>query len=615
MTLDWTLLLDADMTQADIWQLSGETDAEILRIEQENPPEIGRFALAQVSPDGSEFLQTNAYPARAESTRINLEYVGFGQKLIAIRYRYAQLEEEALPWRIKIYGSKSGYQPPINPSAIILTLDPRVAGAIPLEEKGIAEGVAELDAEGIVPLDQLPPWGELIGANLEATDALADQIASLPPPPTLENLGGEPAGAENRSKAYTDLKISEIPPAIAPTLAELGGEPAGAEQRARNYTDQKISEIPPPIAPTLAELGGEPAGAETRSKAYTDQQIDALPPPTTLAELGGEPSGAETRAKAYTDNLINQLITRLDKLEGDYPTTFTHFWGLGNPYNGTTQKGWTKSNSGNNDFARFAAVTSAAQNDTVEFKFPLKAGSYTLEISHLKRPGDGIISFYIDDALIGTLDAYNSTTTNINRYSLNFTLSTTGTHTFKAVVASKNASSTGYAFAASAALIYPALAVPAVNLVLINCGDQQSYTATDGRVWSADQYFSGGVRTDLESALGAFTVANTQNQRLYKFERALDNGTFTYSIPIGQPGTFTVKLLFAENYHSSAGQRVGSVSINGATYLSNYDIFVAAGGKNRAVVEAWNGIAMPSSTVTISVTNTLINGIELVRTA
>lgn len=309
------------------------------------------------------------------------------------------------------------------------------------------------------------------------------------------------------------------------------------------------------------------------------------------------------------------LQTKVTQLEADYPASHTHFWGSGNPYNGTTQKGWTKSNSSNNDFARFAAVTSSAINDTVEFKFPLKAGSYTLEITHLKRPGDGIVSFYINDSLIGTLDAYNSSTTNINRYTVNFTLNTTGTHTFKAVVANKNASSTGYAFAASAALIYPALAVPAVSLVLINCGDQSSYTATDGRVWSADQYFTGGVRTDLEAALGAFTVANTQNQRLYKFERALDNGTFTYSIPIGQPGTFTVKLLFAENYHSSAGQRVGSVAINGVTYLSNYDIFVAAGGKNRAVVEAWNGVVMSTSTVTITITNTLINGIELVRSA
>ena len=550
MTLDWTLLLDADMSQTDIWQLSGVTDAEILRIEQENPPEIGRFALAQVSPDGAEFLQTNAYPARAESTRINLEYVGFSQKLIAVRYRYAEISEGALPWRIKIYGSKSGYQPPINPSAIVLTLDPRIAGAIPLEEKGIAEGVAELDGSGIVPLDQLPPWGDLIGANLAATEALAIQIESL----------------------------------SAPTLAELGGEPVGAETRANAYTDLKISEIPPPTAPTLAELGGEPVGAETR-------------------------------AKTYADSLLPALIARLDKLESDYPVSLNHFWGTGNAYNGSTQKSWAKSNSSNNDFARFAAVASSAQNDTVDFKFPLKAGSYTLEITHLKRPGDGIASLYIDDSLIGTIDAYNSTTTNINRYTVTFTVSLTGLHTFKCIIASKNSSSSGFAFAVSAVLIYSSPVLPPVNLVLINCGDQSNYTANDGRIWSLDQYFSGGVRTDIEAALGqTVTIQNTQNPRLYKFERALDGGTFTYSIPIGQAGTFTVKLLFCENYHSSAGQRVGSIAINGVNYLTNFDIFAEA-GKHTALVKAWNNVVMPSSTVMIAITNTLINGIELVRSS
>lgn len=514
MTLDWTLLLDADMSQTDIWQISGVTDAEILRIEQENPPEIGRFALAQVSPDGAEFLQTNAYPARAESTRINLEYAGFSQKLIAVRYRYAQMAEGAPTWRIKVYGSKSGYRPPINPSAVLLTLDPRIAGAIPLEEKGIAEGVAELDESGIVPLDQLPPWGDLLGANLAATNALA-------------------------------IRIEQI----------------------------------------------------------------------SLAELGGEPAGAEQRAKTYTDNLINQLIARIDKLEADYPTSHTHFWGNGNAYNGTSQKSWNKSVASANDFCRNASLGSPALGDTVEFKFALKQGTYTLELTHLKRTTDGIVSIYIDDVLVTTLDAYNSSTTNTNRLLTTISIASTGTHTFKSVVTGKNSSSTGYGFAASAVLIYPGASVPAVNLVLINCGDQSSYTATDGRVWSADQYFSGGVRTDLEAALGTFTVANTQNQRLYKFERAIDSGTFIYSIPIGQPGIFTVKLLFAENYHNAAGLRVGSVSINGQVYLTNFDIFVEAGGKNRALVETWTGVVMSTSTVTIAITNTLINGIELVRTS
>lgn len=366
---------------------------------------------------------------------------------------------------------------------------------------------------------------------------------------------------------------------------------------------------------SLADLGGEPSGAETRAKTYTDLKISEIPPNPTLSELGGEPSGAETRAKAYADSLIPALIARLDKLEGDYPTSFFHNWGYANAYNGSTQKSFTKNTSTGYEYYRHALVEPAAQGDVVEISFPLKAGSYTFEILHDKSSSRGIASFYIDNNLIGSVDCYSSSASNVNRYSVNFSLSTTGSHTFKCVVDSKNASATNYRFAATAFYVNPAPYIPPVNLMLINAGDLSSYTATDGRIWSADQYYSGGVRTDLEAALGAFTVQGTQNQRLYKFERALDNGTFTYSIPIGQPGTFTVKLLFAENYHSSAGQRVGSVAINGSNYLSNFDIFAQAGGKNIALVKAWNNVVMPSSTVTIAVTNTLINGIELVRSS
>lgn len=308
------------------------------------------------------------------------------------------------------------------------------------------------------------------------------------------------------------------------------------------------------------------------------------------------------------------LLSRVSQLESDYPTFLNHFWGSGNAYNGTTQKTWNKSVSSANDFCRNASLSSPALGDTIEFKFPLKQGTYTLEFTHLKRTTDGIVSLYIDNNLIATLDAYNSSTTNTNRLIQTVSISFTGLHTFKSVITGKNTSSTGHGFSASALLLYPGASVPPVNLVLINCGDQSSYTATDGRVWEADNYFAGGVRTDLEAALGVFTVQNTQNQRLYKFERALDSGTFTYTIPVGQPGIFTVKLLFAENYHNSAGQRVGSVSINGQTYLSNFDIFAQAGGKNIALVQAWTGVAMSASTVTIAITNTLINGIELVRT-
>ena len=178
MILIWELLIDAEMTEAD-WQFSAPTSANLLKIEQINAPDIGRFALGQATVDEFEFLDIKAYPARQESTRITLDAVGMDSRRIAIRYRYAQFPEGVSNnWQIQVYGSSADFQPVINPSAVVITLDPRIAGAIPLEEKGIPLGVASLDESGVVPDSQLLGSGlaDLVAANLESVDALASEL-------------------------------------------------------------------------------------------------------------------------------------------------------------------------------------------------------------------------------------------------------------------------------------------------------------------------------------------------------------------------------------------------------------------------------------------------------
>ncbi|GAB4199584.1 MAG: hypothetical protein Fur006_50400 [Coleofasciculaceae cyanobacterium] len=182
-------------------------------------------------------------------------------------------------------------------------------GAIPLTQKGKPGGVASLGADGKVPAVQLPDsdLAELVQANLQAVDALADQLNSLPPPPTLISLGGEPIGAETRANAYTDTKIAEIPSPALPTPEEIGAEEAGAEARAKSYTDQRILLLPTPTPATLGAIAlsakGQPGGVPFLDN---DGKVPAgqLPSAPTLTSLGGEPSGAETRAKAYTDSKL-----------------------------------------------------------------------------------------------------------------------------------------------------------------------------------------------------------------------------------------------------------------------------------------------------------------------
>jgi len=56
------------------------------------------------------------------------------------------------------------------------------------------------------------------------------------------------------------------------------------------------------------------------------------------------------------------------------------------------------------------------------------------------------------------------------------------------------------------------------------------------------------------------------------------------------PGTYTVRLLFAEPEDLEMGQRVFSVKLMGETVLENLDVLEAAGGPRRALVKEFREI-------------------------
>ena len=80
-------------------------------------------------------------------------------------------------------------------------------------------------------------------------------------------------------------------------------------------------------------------------------------------------------------------------------------------------------------------------------------------------------------------------------------------------------------------------------------------------------------------------------------------GEFTYTIPGFAVGAAaTVTLYFAESFWTAAGQRTFNVAVNGATVLSVFDIFAAAGGANRAIARTFNTTANASGQVVIQFT-------------
>jgi hypothetical protein len=132
--------------------------------------------------------------------------------------------------------------------------------------------------------------------------------------------------------------------------------------------------------------------------------------------------------------------------------------------------------------------------------------------------------------------------------------------------------------------------------------------------FAADADVTGGRTFATADAIDTSQVANPPPQAVYQTVRF---GDFAYTIPGLTPGaSYTVRLHFAEVFWTAAGQRLFNVAINGSSALSNFDIFAAAGGKDRAVVREFTATADAQGRITIQYTSVqdfaLSSAIEIV---
>jgi len=154
---------------------------------------------------------------------------------------------------------------------------------------------------------------------------------------------------------------------------------------------------------------------------------------------------------------------------------------------------------------------------------------------------------------------------------------------------------------------------PATALVTaINAGGD-----TEGS-YVADTDSSGGSTYSSNASVDMSGVDNPAPQAVYQTVRY---GNFSYTIPNLTPNeTYTVRLHFNEVYwgtdgSDATGKRIFNVSVNGTTALTNFDIFDAAGGANKAIVEQLPATADSNGNITLQfssvVDNAMVNGIEL----
>lgn len=133
--------------------------------------------------------------------------------------------------------------------------------------------------------------------------------------------------------------------------------------------------------------------------------------------------------------------------------------------------------------------------------------------------------------------------------------------------------------------------------------------------FTADANFAGGIAASTSASIDRAGLTNPAPESVYQSERY---GNMTYMLPgLSAGAAYRVRLHFAETYWSGAGQRRFNVSINGATVLNNFDVFAAAGAKNRAIIREFDTIANGSGQIIIQfislVDSAKVSGVEILQ--
>ncbi len=148
----------------------------------------------------------------------------------------------------------------------------------------------------------------------------------------------------------------------------------------------------------------------------------------------------------------------------------------------------------------------------------------------------------------------------------------------------------------------------------LNCGS--GITAGS---FSPDNYYSSFAPASTTASIDIKGVPGAAPSLVYQTQNSAA-ATLTYTLPGFTPSTvYVVRLHFAEIVLNASGQRKMNVSINGATVLTNFDIFATAGAKNRAVIQAFNATADSAGKITIAFAaqtgSACVSGIEVVLPA
>lgn len=130
-------------------------------------------------------------------------------------------------------------------------------------------------------------------------------------------------------------------------------------------------------------------------------------------------------------------------------------------------------------------------------------------------------------------------------------------------------------------------------------------TVANGISYSQDRFYTGGAGNITSKAISGTTADSVFQSERY--------GTTTYDVPVTN-ANYSLKLQFAELYHTMAGARYFSVEVEGQTVFTDKDLFNDVGG-DAALEMVMPNVSVDDNALTIKLTaslhNAVINGFEI----
>jgi Malectin domain len=154
-------------------------------------------------------------------------------------------------------------------------------------------------------------------------------------------------------------------------------------------------------------------------------------------------------------------------------------------------------------------------------------------------------------------------------------------------------------------VVIPGGVTPPPTFTPVRIKPGSAYTDSQGNAWASDASYCPAGNTYSTTHVITGALPSSADGALYQTERYDNPTTVTCTIP-APAGTYTATAKFAEIYFATAGSRIFNVTINGASVLSNFDIFAAAGGEYKAIDKSFT-FTTTGSPIVISFVSTVQN--------